>query len=161
MKIRPNHGLGILLALVVIALISMASSGPDGAVGMDPATHERAAAYMDEMEPYFDAEGDDQQISQAEQQAAEEMMAGVIGMMLLNQMAQAAGQQGDDYSEYQSGGDYGGYYDQGGNYEYSGRWGSGSQYSDGSWNHYSDAAGGAVGGTSDGCIYTTFGWSNC
>ena len=41
------------------------------------------------------------------------------------------------------------------------RYGSGSRYSDGSWNHYSDAADGAVGGTSDGCLYTTFGWSNC
>ncbi|MEM1433162.1 MAG: hypothetical protein AAGG11_03835 [Pseudomonadota bacterium] len=41
------------------------------------------------------------------------------------------------------------------------RYGSGSRSADGSWNHYSRAAGGAVGGTSDGCVYTTFGWSNC
>ena len=41
------------------------------------------------------------------------------------------------------------------------RYGSGSRGADGSWNHYSRAAGGAVGGTSDGCVYTTFGWSNC
>lgn len=41
------------------------------------------------------------------------------------------------------------------------RYGSGSRGSDGSWNHYSRAAGGAVGGTGDGCVYTTFGWSNC
>ena len=41
------------------------------------------------------------------------------------------------------------------------RHGSGSRNADGSWNHYSEAAGGAVGGTSDGCVYTTFGWSNC
>ena len=31
----------------------------------------------------------------------------------------------------------------------------------GDWNHWSNAAGGAVGGSADGCIYTTFGWSNC
>lgn len=41
------------------------------------------------------------------------------------------------------------------------RYGSGSRDSEGNWNHWSDAAGGAVGGTSDGCVYTTFGWSNC
>ena len=41
------------------------------------------------------------------------------------------------------------------------RYGSGERTSDGSWNHWSNAAGGAVGGTSDGCVYTTFGWSNC
>ena len=41
------------------------------------------------------------------------------------------------------------------------RYGSGSYDSQGNWNHYSNAAGGAVGGTSDGCVYTTFGWSNC
>ena len=41
------------------------------------------------------------------------------------------------------------------------RYGSGEITSDGSWNHYSNAAGMGVGGTSDGCIYTTSGWSNC
>ena len=41
------------------------------------------------------------------------------------------------------------------------RYGGGSRSADGSWNHYSRAAGGAVGGTGDGCVYTTFGWSNC
>ena len=41
------------------------------------------------------------------------------------------------------------------------RYGSGSRDDQGNWNHYSEAAGGAVGGTADGCIYTTFGWSNC
>lgn len=41
------------------------------------------------------------------------------------------------------------------------RYGSGERTSDGSWNHYSNAAGIGVGGTSDGCIYTTSGWSNC
>ncbi len=41
------------------------------------------------------------------------------------------------------------------------RYGSGSRDGRGSWNHWSNAAGGAVGGTSDGCIYTSFGWSNC
>ena len=45
--------------------------------------------------------------------------------------------------------------------DYSSRYGSGSRSSNGDWNHWSDAAGGAVGGTSDGCIYTTYGWSNC
>lgn len=67
--------------------------------------------------------------------------------------------------------DYGGamqgspnaYVDGGGTYEYNTRFGGGSQYSDGSWNHYSSLAGGAVGGTSDGCVYTSVagGWSNC
>lgn len=41
------------------------------------------------------------------------------------------------------------------------RYGSGSRSANGDWNHWSDAAGGGVGGTSDGCIYTTYGWSNC
>lgn len=41
------------------------------------------------------------------------------------------------------------------------RYGSGERSSNGDWNHWSNAAGGAVGGTSDGCIYTTFGYSNC
>ncbi len=41
------------------------------------------------------------------------------------------------------------------------RYGSGERSSDGSWNHYSNSAGMGVGGTSDGCIYTTTGWSNC
>lgn len=41
------------------------------------------------------------------------------------------------------------------------RYGSGSRSANGDWNHWSNAAGGAVGGTSDGCIYTTYGWSNC
>jgi hypothetical protein len=44
---------------------------------------------------------------------------------------------------------------------YTSRYGSGGYSSDGSWNHWSDAAGGAVGGTGDGCLYTSFGWSNC
>lgn len=43
----------------------------------------------------------------------------------------------------------------------SSRYGSGERSSNGDWNHWSNAAGGAVGGTSDGCIYTTFGYSNC
>ena len=41
------------------------------------------------------------------------------------------------------------------------RYGSGERTSDGSWNHYSNSAGMGVGGTADGCIYTTTGWSNC
>lgn len=41
------------------------------------------------------------------------------------------------------------------------RYGSGGYDAQGNWNHYSNAAGGAVGGTADGCVYTTFGWSNC
>lgn len=41
------------------------------------------------------------------------------------------------------------------------RYGSGERTSDGSWNHYSNSAEMGVGGTSDGCIYTTSGWSNC
>ncbi|MGI9341481.1 MAG: hypothetical protein ACR2QV_01440 [Gammaproteobacteria bacterium] len=55
------------------------------------------------------------------------------------------------------------YYDGQGTYEYNTRFGGGSRTSDGSWNHYSPLAGGAVGGTSDGCVYTSVagGWSNC
>lgn len=41
------------------------------------------------------------------------------------------------------------------------RYGSGERTGDGSWNHWSNAAGAGVGGTADGCIYTTTGWSNC
>jgi hypothetical protein len=41
------------------------------------------------------------------------------------------------------------------------RHGSGERRGDGSWNHWSNAAGAGVGGTADGCIYTTTGWSNC
>lgn len=41
------------------------------------------------------------------------------------------------------------------------RYGSGSYDNKGNWNVWSDAADGAVGGTSDGCIYTSYGWSNC
>lgn len=41
------------------------------------------------------------------------------------------------------------------------RYGSGERSSDGSWNHWSNAADMGVGGTADGCIYTTSGWSNC
>jgi hypothetical protein len=43
---------------------------------------------------------------------------------------------------------------------YISRYGSGhSNATD--WNHYSNSGGMGVGGTSDGCIYTTTGWSNC
>ncbi len=49
----------------------------------------------------------------------------------------------------------------GGITQYHSRYGSGERTSDGSWNHYSNSAGTGVGGTSDGCIYTTTGWSNC
>ncbi len=49
--------------------------------------------------------------------------------------------------------------------EYNSRQGSGSYDSEGNWNHYTKPTGGSsgmgVGGTSDGCIYTTTGWSNC
>lgn len=48
-----------------------------------------------------------------------------------------------------------------GNFEHWSRYGSGERSGDGSWNHWSDAADGAVGGTADGCVYTTYGWSNC
>ncbi len=41
------------------------------------------------------------------------------------------------------------------------RYGSGSYDNSGNWNVWSNAAGGAVGGTSDGCVYTSFGWSSC
>ncbi len=43
---------------------------------------------------------------------------------------------------------------------YNSRYGSGERYSDGSWSHYSNIAGGGVGGTADGCIYAGD-WSNC
>jgi hypothetical protein len=44
---------------------------------------------------------------------------------------------------------------------YGSRYGSGEWNGNGDWNHWSNAAGGAIGGTGDGCMYTTFGWSNC
>lgn len=44
--------------------------------------------------------------------------------------------------------------------QYSSRYGSGERNSQGNWSHWSDMAGGGVGGTSDGCIYA-FNWSNC
>lgn len=44
---------------------------------------------------------------------------------------------------------------------YHSRYGSGERTSDGSWSHWSNYSGTGVGGTSDGCIYTTTGWSNC
>lgn len=48
-----------------------------------------------------------------------------------------------------------------GNVQTFSRYGSGERSSDGSWNHYSNSARTGVGGTADGCIYTTTGWSNC
>jgi len=48
----------------------------------------------------------------------------------------------------------------GGNGAYTSRYGSGEYNSSGDWSHYSNAAGGGVGGTGDGCVYA-FGWSNC
>lgn len=50
---------------------------------------------------------------------------------------------------------------QSGGGSYTSRYGSGESNANGDWNHWSNAAGGAVGGTGDGCVYTTFGWSNC
>ncbi len=44
--------------------------------------------------------------------------------------------------------------------QYTTRYGSGEWDSQGNWSHYSSVAGGAVGGSSDGCVYA-FGWSNC
>lgn len=49
----------------------------------------------------------------------------------------------------------------GGSGAYNSRYGSGGRDAHGNWNHWSDLSGGAVGGTSDGCIYTSYGWSNC
>lgn len=48
-----------------------------------------------------------------------------------------------------------------GSQSYFSRYGSGERSSDGSWSNYSNAAGMGVGGTPDGCLYTTTGWSNC
>lgn len=43
---------------------------------------------------------------------------------------------------------------------YTSRYGSGERNANGDWSHYSNMAGGGVGGTGDGCVYA-FGWSNC
>ena len=43
---------------------------------------------------------------------------------------------------------------------YTSRHGSGEWNANGDWSHYSNIAGGGVGGTGDGCVYA-FGWSNC
>lgn len=48
----------------------------------------------------------------------------------------------------------------GGSGAYTSRYGSGEYNANGDWSHYSNAAGGGVGGTGDGCVYA-FGWSNC
>jgi hypothetical protein len=48
----------------------------------------------------------------------------------------------------------------GGNGSYASQYGSGEWNNDGDWSHYSDIAGGGVGGSGDGCVYA-FGWSNC
>ena len=48
----------------------------------------------------------------------------------------------------------------GSNGAYTSRYGSGEWNANGDWSHYSNAAGGGVGGTGDGCVYA-FGWSNC
>jgi len=99
-----------------------------------------------------------------------ELIGGVLGLMMLGEMMDTMVEPeqayyGDD--EFHDGGAYqtgpGAYYDDQGNYDYVTRGGSGSQYSDGSWIHSSNVAGGSVGGTSDGCIYTSVGggWSNC
>ncbi len=40
---------------------------------------------------------------------------------------------------------------------YNSRYGSGETNSQQDWSHWSDAAGGSVGGTGDGCVYTSFG----
>ncbi len=48
----------------------------------------------------------------------------------------------------------------GGNGAYTSRYGSGERNANGDWSHYSNIAGGGVGGTGDGCVYA-FGWSNC
>jgi hypothetical protein len=44
--------------------------------------------------------------------------------------------------------------------QYNSRYGSGEWNNSGDWSYYSDAAGGGVGGSGDGCVYA-FGWSNC
>ncbi len=43
---------------------------------------------------------------------------------------------------------------------YGSRYGSGEWNANGDWSHYSNSAGGGVGGSGDGCVYA-FGWSNC
>jgi hypothetical protein len=48
----------------------------------------------------------------------------------------------------------------GGNGTYTSRYGSGEWNANGDWSHYSNIAGGGVGGSGDGCVYA-FGWSNC
>jgi len=95
------------------------------------------------------------------------IIGGVLELVLMGEMMEQAEQAYYDEQAYYEGGAYqtdpNGYYDGQGNYDYDSGNGSGSQYSDGSWIHSSDVAGGSVGGTSDGCIYTSVagGWSNC
>ena len=48
----------------------------------------------------------------------------------------------------------------GSNGTYTSRYGSGERNANGDWSHYSNIAGGGVGGSGDGCVYA-FGWSNC
>ena len=154
MKHRPERGLGILLIMGFIGMVIMASCGAETGAGDELADVPVIAEQDGSDEELEGSEDrlDEPAVSDAEQAAAEDLLAGLVGLMILNQLAEEAARQDGAYQDD---------YDDGGSYDYAGRWGSGSQYSDGSWNHYSEAAGGAVGGTSDGCIYTTFGWSNC
>lgn len=111
-----------------------------------------------------------QEIASPDEMSAEDVGAivgGLLGLMMMGEMMEQAEQAYAEEQAYYGGDEYsagpGGYYDDQGSYDYDSGHGSGSQYSDGSWIHSSDVAGGSVGGTSDGCIYTTVagGWSSC
>lgn len=102
-------------------------------------------------------------------EALGELVGGVLGLFMLGQMMDTLDEPPHDgyYGDgYYGDGAYsvgpGAYDDGAGNYEYDSGFGSGSQYSDGSWIHSTDGVG-SVGGTSDGCVYTSVGggWSNC
>jgi len=152
------------------------NGGPEGriAAGLHIGGPAPAAMAGSGSEPENDMDPENATDDEASAGQVGELLGGLIGLMVLGEMMDEMEQPEQEYYEegYYDEGYYGGdayqtgpnsYYDGQGNYEYNSRYGSGSQYSDGSWIHSSNAAGGSVGGTSDGCIYTNVGggWSNC
>jgi len=151
-------------------------SSPEGRIAtglhIGGPTPEALAANGSGPAPEIAKEIGDEEIVDEDEMSAEdigELVGGILGLMMLGEMMDQAEEAYYDDGAYQDYGDGSyqtgpnSYYDGQGNYDYVTGGGSGSQYSDGSWIHSSNVAGGSVGGTSDGCVYTNVGggWSNC
>ena len=152
-------------------------SGPEGRIAaglhIGGPTPEALSTNSTDLAPEIEADGIDEESGMTAEDVGE-LVGGVLGLMMLGEMMEAMNEPepayygGDQYygDVYYEGGAYpagpDSYYDQSGNYEYNSSFGGGSQYSDGSWIHSTNDVG-SVGGTSDGCIYTSVGggWSNC